>query len=112
VVGGGKFANGAQTGAFRYLFNDSAEHILTVTLTLPIGGGAVALVRGAGYTLKVWNYKKVGGIGVNLFKNGKRKFGVDFHKINYKGVEKARLHYHRGNSKRQRNKHRPYEGCW
>ena len=27
VVGGGKFANGAQTGAFRYLFNDSAEHI-------------------------------------------------------------------------------------
>ncbi|CAC9982743.1 hypothetical protein [uncultured Gammaproteobacteria bacterium] len=26
VVGGGKFANGAQTGAFRYLFNDSAEH--------------------------------------------------------------------------------------
>jgi hypothetical protein len=26
VVGGGKFSNGAQTGAFRYLFNDSAEH--------------------------------------------------------------------------------------
>jgi hypothetical protein len=26
VVGGGKFANGAQTGAFRYLFNDSADH--------------------------------------------------------------------------------------
>ncbi len=26
VVGGGKFANGAQTGAFRYLFNESAEH--------------------------------------------------------------------------------------
>jgi hypothetical protein len=23
VVGGGKFANGAQTGAFRYLFNES-----------------------------------------------------------------------------------------
>jgi hypothetical protein len=23
VIGGGKFANGAQTGAFRYLFNDS-----------------------------------------------------------------------------------------
>ena len=65
-----------------------------------------------GYTLKVWRYKNVGGIGVNIFKNGKRKFGVDFHKINYKGVEKARLHYHRGNSKRQRNKHRPYEGCW
>jgi hypothetical protein len=58
------------------------------------------------------SYKNVGGIGVNIFKNGKRKFGVDFHKINYKGVEKARLHYHRGNSKRQRNKHRPYEGCW
>ena len=29
VVGGGKFANGAQTGAFRYLFNDSAEHIFS-----------------------------------------------------------------------------------
>jgi hypothetical protein len=26
MIGGGKFANGAQTGAFRYLFNDSAEH--------------------------------------------------------------------------------------
>ena len=37
------------------------------------------LLGGAGYTLKVWNYKKVGGIGVNLFKNGKRKFGVDLH---------------------------------
>jgi hypothetical protein len=32
-----------------------------------------------GYTLKVWRYKNVGGIGVNIFKNGKRKFGVDFH---------------------------------
>jgi hypothetical protein len=39
-----------------------------------------------GYTLKVWRYKNVGGIGVNIFKNGKRKFGVDFHKINYEGV--------------------------
>ena len=26
VVGGGKFANGAQTGAFRYLFNESMRH--------------------------------------------------------------------------------------
>jgi hypothetical protein len=26
VVGGGKFANGAQTGAFRYLFNESMHH--------------------------------------------------------------------------------------
>jgi hypothetical protein len=26
VVGGGKFSNGAQTGAFRYLFNESIHH--------------------------------------------------------------------------------------
>jgi hypothetical protein len=48
---------------------------------LPIGGGAVALVR-TGYVLKVWRYKNGGG-GVNIFKNGKRRFGVDVHKINY-----------------------------
>ena len=147
VVGGGKFANGAQTGAFRYLFNESMhasnayvsgykcmgnchgvdysdikfmsveeqenlEDVALGLVTLPIGGGAVALVRGAGYTLKVWRYKIVGGIGVNLFKNGKRKFGLDVHKLNYKGVEKVRLHYHRGNSKRKMKRHRPYDGGW
>jgi hypothetical protein len=26
VIGGGKFANGAQTGAFRYLFNDDMHY--------------------------------------------------------------------------------------
>ena len=26
VVGGGKFSNGAQTGAFRYLFNEGMHH--------------------------------------------------------------------------------------
>jgi uridylate kinase len=29
VIGGGKFANGAQTGAFRYLFNDSFDHLIS-----------------------------------------------------------------------------------
>ncbi len=147
VIGGGKFANGAQTGAFRYLFNESmhdsnayvsgykcmgnchgvdysdikfmsvaeqenlAKNVALGLVTLPIGGGVAALAR-AGYALKVWRYKNAGGVGVNIFKNGERRFGIDIHKINYKGVEKARLHYHRGNSKRQRSKHRPYEGGW
>jgi hypothetical protein len=146
VVGGGKFANGAQTGAFRYLFNESmhddnayvsgykcmgnchgvdysdikfmsveeqenlAKNVALGLVTLPIGGGAVALVR-AGYTLKVWRYKN-GGIGVNILKNERRRFGVDVHEINYKGVEKVRLHYHRGFSKRKMKKHRSYDGGW
>jgi hypothetical protein len=29
VIGGDKFANGAQTGAFRYLFNDSFDHLIS-----------------------------------------------------------------------------------
>jgi hypothetical protein len=146
MIGGGKFANGAQTGAFRYLFNENihdsnayvsgykcmgnchgvdysdikfmsvaeqenlAKNVALGLVTLPIGGGAVALVR-TGYVLKVWRYKNGGG-GVNIFKNGKRRFGVDVHKINYKGVEKVRLHYHRGPSNRKMKKHRPYEGGW
>ncbi len=146
MIGGGKFANGTQTRAFRYLFNENmhdsnayvsgykcmgnchgvdysdikfmsveeqenlAKNVALGLVTLPIGGGAVALVR-AGYTLKVWRYKN-GGIGVNILKNERRRFGVDVHEINYKGVEKVRLHYHRGFSKRKMKKHRSYDGGW
>ncbi|CAC9585644.1 hypothetical protein [uncultured Gammaproteobacteria bacterium] len=76
-----------------------AKNVALGLVTLSMGGGAVALVR-AGYALKAWRYKNGGG-GVNIFKNGSKRFGVDVHKINYKGVEKVRLHYHRGNSNRQ-----------
>ncbi|VVH61019.1 hypothetical protein BAZOLSSOX_1410, partial [uncultured Gammaproteobacteria bacterium] len=40
VVGGGKFANGAQTGAFRYLFNENTTHVDMdpILLRLLVGG--------------------------------------------------------------------------
>ncbi len=138
-LGGGKFANGARSAAFVHLFNAEnlaekwqcmgechgtgygdinfmpeieqralAGDVALGLATLPVGGGVAALSK-AGYALKVWRYKNIGGIGINILKNGSRRFGVDIHKINYQGIDKIKLHYHR---RPGIGKHRPYEGGW
>ncbi|SMN14533.1 Rhs family protein [uncultured Candidatus Thioglobus sp.] len=138
-LGGGKFANGARSAAFVHLFNAEnlaekwqcmgechgtgygdinfmpeieqralAGDVALGLATLPVGGGVAALSK-AGYALKVWRYKNIGGIGINILKNGSRRLGVDIHKINYQGIDKIKLHYHR---RPGIGKHRPYEGGW
>lgn len=72
------------------------------------GGG---LAR-AGWSMKFFRYPNAGGGGLNLFKNGTRRFAVEYHKFKLDGVEKMRLHYHRGATKSQMKKHRPYQGGW
>jgi hypothetical protein len=74
--------------------------------------GTGALLSNAGYALKFFRYPNAGGAGLNLFKGNARRFAIDFHKFEHKGVEKARLHYHRGETKSQMKKHRPYQGGW
>ncbi|WP_028768309.1 hypothetical protein [Shewanella fidelis] len=66
--------------------------------------------KAAGYSFKYMRYKNAGGGGFNWYKNDVRRFAIEFHKFKYKGVEKARFHYHRGKTNSQVRKHRPYQG--
>ncbi|WP_447530547.1 RHS repeat-associated core domain-containing protein [Vreelandella sp. TE19] len=66
----------------------------------------------AGWSMKFYRYTNAGGGGLNLFKSDRRMFAVEYHKFKYNGIEKARLHYHRGATKSQMRKHRPYQGGW
>ena len=76
-----------------------------------VGGSAIA-ARALGWSLSADKYRNAGGFGINLYKNGKRKFGVDWHKFNHNGKTMNRPHYHRGATNSQMKKHRPWQGGW
>ncbi len=140
-LGGSKFANGAMSAAFVHLFNAEnlaekwqcmgechgtgygdidfmpeteqralAGDVALGLATLPVGGG-LSILSKAGYSLKIGFYRHGGG-GLNINKHGVRKFGIDLHKFKYQNIHKTRLHYHRGKTKSQMKKHRPYQGGW
>lgn len=75
-----------------------------------LGGGALKAYS-AGWRLSGGLYKHGGG-GLNVLKNGTRKFGVDWHKFKVNGKWVNRPHYHRGATKNQIKKHRPWQGGW
>ncbi len=62
--------------------------------------GAAGGLRKAGGTIGAGRYARSGG-GINLFKNGTRKFGLDYHRLKYKDKMVCRPHYHLGKTKNQ-----------
>lgn len=74
-------------------------------------GGAAGVLRKAGWAVSAGRYAHGGG-GINLLKNGTRKFGLDYHSFKYKGQMGSRPHYHLGKTKSQMKKHRPWQGGW
>jgi len=74
---------------------------------LGLGGAAAARVAGWSVQFKRFNF---GGGGMNVLKDGALRFGAHWNKFKYKGEVKGRFHYHRGPTKTQRKKHRPWQG--
>ncbi|MEJ7623760.1 MAG: hypothetical protein WKF34_07185 [Pyrinomonadaceae bacterium] len=72
-------------------------------LTAAIPGGAAA--KGAGYTVKAGRYAHGGG-GINVLKDGVRKFAVDYHKFKSQGQWVKKIHFHWGKTASQMKKHR------
>jgi hypothetical protein len=70
--------------------------------------GGAASARAAGWTVQMGKYPHGGG-GLNLLKNGARKFGLDWHKFKLNGKTVNKLHYHLGKTKNQMKKHRPWQ---
>lgn len=68
--------------------------------------------RAAGYGVRFLRYPNAGGFGINLERNGKRFFTADVHRFKLKNVKAVRPHYHRGSTRSQLSKHRPWEGGW
>jgi RHS repeat-associated protein len=73
-----------------------------------IVGGGTGAARLAGWTVRFDHYKNADGIGVNILKDGSRKFGLDWHKFKLNGQMVNRPHYHTGNTKNQIKKHKPW----
>ncbi|MGH9941778.1 MAG: DUF4214 domain-containing protein [Pyrinomonadaceae bacterium] len=75
---------------------------------LAIGGGTVA--ARAGWTISAGRYAHGGG-GINILKNGARRFALDHHKFKRKSGQWAnRPHLHFGKTKNQLKKHRNFRG--
>lgn len=75
-----------------------------------IGLGGTGLARGFGWVISFDRYANAGGGGINVLKNGARQFGLDWHKFKLNGQMVNRPHYHRGPTKSQMKKHRPWQG--
>jgi RHS repeat-associated protein len=71
--------------------------------------GAAGAGRMAGWSVNFNKYKHGGG-GLNVIKGSERKFGADLHKFKHNGQMVNRPHYHRGATKNQKKKHRPWQG--
>lgn len=79
---------------------------------LVVGRGMVSFVRAVGQiSIRVGRYQHGGG-GFNIFRSGKRIFGLDYHKFKLAGKMVRRLHYHLGRTASQMAKHRPWQGGW
>ncbi|MBI3560329.1 MAG: RHS repeat-associated core domain-containing protein [Gammaproteobacteria bacterium] len=82
-----------------------------VGLSFLMGGAAIA--RGFGWVVRFDRYANAGGGGMNILRYGERKFAIDWHKFKLGGKNGKmvnRPHYHRGTTKSQMKKHRPWEG--
>jgi hypothetical protein len=73
-----------------------------------LGGAGVA--RAFGWVVKFERYGNAGGGGMNVLRNGVRRFGADWNRFKLNGKMVNRPHYHRGATKSQMKKHRPWQG--
>lgn len=64
------------------------------------------------YRLRWYRYPRVGGWGLVILYQGKRRWAIEYHGFLLRGQWVRRLHYHRGRNSSQRGKHRPWEGGW
>lgn len=81
------------------------EIVGTVT-SLVIPGTAGAKAYRAGWKVQAGFYKHGGG-GINVLKNGARKYAIDYHSFKNKaGKLVKKLHIHYGKTKNQMKKHR------
>jgi RHS repeat-associated protein len=71
--------------------------------------GTAAVARGLGWTVSFDKYRKAGGGGINVLKDGARRFGLDWHRFKLNGTMVNRPHYHSGATKSQMKKHRPWQ---
>lgn len=79
---------------------------------------AYALIRKGNYKAALLFYPSGGG-GLNFYKinatgSRRRVFAVDYHSFWDKDLNQSvkRLHYHRGDTCKEKKMHRPYEGGW
>ena len=79
---------------------------------LGLMGGAASLARALGWELTFNWYPNAKGFGINLLKDGGRKFGLDWHRFKLNNDMVNRLHYHLGKTASQLSKHRPWQGGW
>ena len=82
------------------------------------GYGAGTVLSGAvigrafGWSVEFNRYRRAGGVGMNVLRDGVRKFGADWHRFKLNGRTVNRPHYHRGSTGNQMKKHRPWQGGW
>jgi RHS repeat-associated protein len=97
--------NAVDENAGAYTFGEWLARAYGVVAT-----GAIAAEL-AGWRVTFDLYKHGGG-GINLLKEGIRKFAIDWHPFKIAGQWVNRLHYHIGKTASQMSKHRPWQGGW
>jgi hypothetical protein len=88
--------------------DDIAAMGLAPFAVAPFAEGA-GLLAGAGISVRLLAYQNAGGVGVSLYRYGKRFFGLDWHRFKLDGRWVNRPHYHRYPGM---GKHRPWQGGW
>lgn len=84
----------------------------TLTLTVATYG----LMRAGNYRAALRFYPKVGGGGLNFYKeqnnHSKRVFAIEYHPFWVKETNQKewKFHYHRGENRSEMKKHRPWDG--
>jgi hypothetical protein len=97
--------NAVDEEAGAYTFGEWLARAYGVTVS------AALAAEMAGWRVSFDLYKHGGG-GLNVLKEGVRKFAIDWHKFKLNGDWVNRLHYHLGKTKSQMAKHRPWQGGW
>jgi hypothetical protein len=113
VIGGGKFANGAQTGAFRYLFNDDMHQIIDKLYTEYHGERKTGKVRSLRMgEITVAEYEAVLPFGISNMVPSNMKHSNPFaillnvleniwqrqYDVTYESIQKSRLYILDGSS--------------
>ena len=113
VIGGGKFANGAQTGAFRYLFNDDMHQIIDKLYTEYHGERKTGKVRSLRMgEITVAEYEAVLPFGISSMVPSNMKYSNPFsillnvleniwqhqYDVTYESMQKSRLYILDGSS--------------
>lgn len=94
--------------------NNSAKYTTAAFLTMTLA--TLGVLRTGNYRAALRFYPKIGGCGLNLYKQQndqlKRIFAIDYHPFWDKTIKQYewKLHYHRGENINEMKKHRPYQG--